>query len=173
MPSKRERERVAEIVRDAGGRIVGRTRLQKVAYLLELAGQGGGFDFEYRHYGPYSESLFDAAQIANAFGLLSEEECIAKWGGHYSIYSITDRVDKTLDECRVRFASTAAQIGAVELELAATAAYLFAVENYSDPWAETMRRKPDKASGGRLEKAKDAYRSLLELKTPKPLPHIA
>lgn len=172
MPSKKERERVAEIVRDAGGQIVGRTRLQKVAYLLELTGLGSGFEFEYRHYGPYSESLFDAAQTANAFGLLIEEERTAKWGGHYSIYSITDSVDKSVDECRFNFASRAAQVGAVELELAATAAYLFAVEHFSDPWAETVRRKPEKAAEGRLEKAREAYRSLLEFHTPKPLPQI-
>ncbi len=46
------RRETAEIVRDVGGRIVGRTRLQKIAYLLELAGFGVGFRFEYRHFGP-------------------------------------------------------------------------------------------------------------------------
>jgi uncharacterized protein YwgA len=60
-------QKAAEIVRDAGGRIVGRTKLQKVAYLLELAGLGDGFQFEYRHYGPYSEDLAGAIQMANAF----------------------------------------------------------------------------------------------------------
>ena len=43
--AKASRNGAAEIVRDGGGRIVGRTRLQKVAYLLELAGFGGGFRF--------------------------------------------------------------------------------------------------------------------------------
>jgi hypothetical protein len=36
---------------------------------------------------------------------------------------------------------------AVELELAATAAFL-AYERFPDPWGETARRKPEK-SGGR------------------------
>ena len=45
---KRDVDKVAEIIRAAGGEIVGRTRLQKVAYLLELAGLGHGFRFEYR-----------------------------------------------------------------------------------------------------------------------------
>jgi hypothetical protein len=40
------------IVRDAGGHIVGRTRLQKIAFMLEPAGLGGGFPFRYKHYGP-------------------------------------------------------------------------------------------------------------------------
>lgn len=34
MSVKREREKVAEIVRDAGGQIVGRTRLQKLLTCL-------------------------------------------------------------------------------------------------------------------------------------------
>ena len=36
-------DKAAAIVRDAGGRIVGRTKLQKIAYLLELSGLGEGF----------------------------------------------------------------------------------------------------------------------------------
>ena len=40
MRRKRDTEKVAAIIRDAGGKIVGRTRLQKTGYLLELAGLG-------------------------------------------------------------------------------------------------------------------------------------
>ena len=54
---KRDIDKVADIIRDAGGKVVGRTRLQKLGYLLELSGLGDGFSFEYRHYGPYSEEL--------------------------------------------------------------------------------------------------------------------
>ena len=43
MPRKRDTDKVVAIVRDAGGTIVGRTRLLKTAYLLELAGLGEGF----------------------------------------------------------------------------------------------------------------------------------
>ena len=173
MSVKREREKVAEIVRDAGGQIVGRTRLQKIAYLLELTGQGEGFDFEYRHYGPYSESLSDAVRVANAFGLIEEKEQVAKWGGRYSIYSVKESGDVQPQNARAVFARAAAQIGAVELELAATAAYLADVEHCSDPWAETSKRKPDKVRDGRLDRAKEAYRGLLALDTPQPLPKIA
>ncbi len=172
MSVKREREKVAEIVRDAGGQIVGRTRLQKIAYLLELTGQGEGFDFEYRHYGPYSESLSDAARVASAFGLIEEEDCVAQWGGHYSIYSAKGCGELSSESTRTKFAKAAASIGAVELELAATAAYLAAVEHCPDPWGETGKRKPDKIGNGRLEKAKEAYRRLSSLETPQPLPNI-
>ncbi len=73
------RRETAEIVRDVGGRIVGRTRLQKVAYLLELAGFGVGFHFEYRHFGPYCEELAEGMRAAQAFGLIEEEERPTEW----------------------------------------------------------------------------------------------
>lgn len=171
--AKPDRERAAEIVRDAGGRIVGRTRFQKVAYLLELAGFGGGFDFGYRHYGPYSQDLADAVRLARAFDLLHETEHPTTWGGWYSVFELKGKLDRREDRDRSAFAERAAAIDAVELELAATAAYLASVEKSTDPWEETAELKPEKAAEGRLENAKRAYRDLLKLKTPKPLPSIA
>src|SRR5580693_3962979 len=88
-PRKRDFQKVADIVHDAGGEVVGRTRLQKIAYLLELAGLGEGFDFEYRHYGPYSDQLAAATRLAGAFGLIKEEERPTAWGGFYSVYTAT------------------------------------------------------------------------------------
>ena len=153
---KREWVKAAEIVRDAGGRIVGRTKLQKIAYLLELCGLGEGFQFEYRHYGPYSEGLSQAIKMADAFGLVREEERAADWGGTYSIYSTTEQEERA-SEPRIVFARTAAQIAAIELELAATAAYLRATERCADPWEETRKLKPEKATNQRLQAAKKAY----------------
>lgn len=170
--NKPDRLKAAEIVRDAGGMIVGRTRLQKVAYLLELAGLGDGFRFEYRHYGPYSEGLADAIYVADAFGMVTEEEKPASWGGLYSIYRATAKAGDRVLGARAKFAEEAAKVDSVELELAATAAYLSAVEKCADPWAETARRKPDKAGEGRLDRAKEAYRRLLALETVNPLPAI-
>ena len=167
---KTDWQKAAEIVRDAGGQIVGRTKLQKVAYLLGLAGLGDDFQFEYRHYGPYSEDLAEAIQMADAFGLVTEEERRADWGGIYSIFSSTDRAGSRNQGVRAHFAEAAAKIGAVELELAATAAYLHTVEEFSDPWGETARRKPEKARDGRLEAAKRAYKQLEQIA---PLPNIA
>ncbi|WP_372397140.1 hypothetical protein ABMY26_24015 [Azospirillum sp. HJ39] len=165
-------QKAAEIVRDAGGQIVGRTRLQKVAFLLELAGFGEGFPFEYRHYGPYSEALADSIRAASVFDLVDEREQTASWGGMYSIYSATPEAGLRRDDGRARFAEAAASIDSIELELAATAAFLAAVERSDDPWGETARRKPEKVEGGRLDRAKDAYRRLLSLPTSKPLPRI-
>jgi uncharacterized protein len=60
---------------------------------------------------------------------------------------------------------------AVELELAATAVFL-SKDGYNDPWAETARRKPEKAQSGRIERAKRLLRRLGSLDTPVPLPNI-
>jgi uncharacterized protein YwgA len=163
-------QKAAEIVRDAGGRIIGRTKLQKVAYLLELSGLGSGFQFEYRHYGPYSEELAEAIKMADAFGLVTEEERQADWGGVYSIYSSTEKLRNQASP-RVQLARAAAEIGAVELELAATAAYLRAAEGSAEPWGETKKLKPEKATPSRLAAAKAAYRDLWKM-CPKNLPDI-
>ena len=172
MPDKPDHQKAAEIVRDAGGTIVGRTRLQKVGCLLELAGLGSGFKFEYHYYGPYSEALTEAVRMAEAFDLMTEKEQVASWGGTYSIFTTSPGLGTPDSNDRSRFAQEAAKIDAIELELAATAAFLAAVEGRADAWEETARRKPDKAGNGRLEKAKLAYGHLSSLKSPKPLPNI-
>lgn len=166
----------ASIVRDAGGELVGRTRLQKIAFLMQLAGFGDEFSFEYHHFGPYSEELAQAMEIAVALGPVSEEERMADWGGRYSIFRLRERQEAP-DPERASFVQQALRLGAVELELAATAAYLFAYEGVGrdtgeNPWLETRRRKPSKAAEGRLERAAQAYQQLRQVKTRRPLPEL-
>jgi hypothetical protein len=166
----------AQIVQDAGGELVGRTRLQKIAYLAQLAGFPLGFEFEYHHYGPYSEDLARGMDIATLVGVVGEEERQADWGGRYSIYRV--KVSKNPpDPGRSAFVQRAKIIDANELELAATAAYLFVVEKIGNgkpgnPWHETRRRKPQKSENGRLERAAQAYADLRKLSTPHELPRL-
>jgi len=174
--SRDKRMAAAQIVQDAGGELVGRTRLQKIAFLLSLCGFSDEFSFEYRHYGPYSEDLAQAMDIAAALGPVKEVERLADWGGHYSVYTLLQPVDQD-DVLRSAFVQKAKLIDAVELELAATAAYLFSYEGIGDtvtgnPWHETRRRKPTKAGNGRLERAAEAYDELRRLKTIRPLPEL-
>jgi hypothetical protein len=159
------------MIRDAGGKIVGRTRLQKLAYFLELAGLGEGFAFEYRHYGPYSEDLASAAQLADFLGYLDEAETPTNWGGFYSVYTTEDRVPVSADHARLQIAKRGAMADPIELELAATAAF-FAAQGHTDPWGETAKRKPEKATESRLSNAKLLYKSLQSVKAPKSLPDI-
>jgi hypothetical protein len=167
----------ARIVQDAGGELVGRTRLQKIAFLLELAGLGDEFSFEYRHYGPYSEELAQAMEVAAALGPVREEERLADWGGRYSIYTLPDGPVGPSDPARIAIVQQAKRIDPVELELAATAAYLFSKEGIGtrgqgNPWQETRRRKPAKAANGRLESAAKAYEELRKVMTVRPLPAL-
>lgn len=171
--------KAAAIVRDAGGHLVGRTRLQKVTYLAQLAGFAAEFSFEYHHYGPFSEDLAEAMQIASGLRLVQEEERPTTWGGWYSIYTCPDPLpDLPPQSGRAAFLADATKVSPLELELAATAAYLYAEEGIGrtkpgDPWAETARLKPDKAADGRLDRAKAGYRRLCLQPTPQPLPPIA
>jgi uncharacterized protein YwgA len=165
---KTDGEKVKSIIADAGGQIVGRTKLQKIAYLLEVAGKGDGFHFDYHHYGPYSEDLTRAASIASMTGDISEKEQSTNWGGFYSIYTTSTSSQK--NGVRQRLVKTAAKANSVVLELAATAVY-FAKNGESDPWKETERRKPDKAEGGRLDEAKILYEDLRDISPTLPAIH--
>lgn len=165
-------ERAARIVEDAGGRIIGRTRLQKTAYLLSVAGLEDGFSFVYKHYGPFSEALADGALAAGLLGLIDETEQRAAWGGSYSTYTSDGGAGSNAPAARIRLATEAASADAIELELAATAVYL-ATKGHADPWTETARRKPEKGEGGRIERAKALLLRLAAIPTPQPLPQIA
>lgn len=162
-------QRVAGIIRTAGGRIVGRTRLQKITYLLQLVGYDSKFPFEYYHYGPYSEDLALDTTLGDIFNTLTEKEEVANWGGKYSVFTVNGTSE---DNEFSAFAKAAADSNAVELELAATAAFLAHEEKCDDPWTETARRKPEKAANGHLENAKTLYQRLAAISTPKPLPDL-
>lgn len=164
-------KKVAAIIADSGGRVVGRTRLQKIAYLLTITGMEDGLTFGYKHYGPYSEDLASAARLGNLLGDLHEVEHATSWGGSYSVFTAQPPANAVVDNGRRQFATTAANSDAVELELAATAVFL-AREGFEDPWSETARRKPEKAELDRLERAKDLLRALAQIPTPQPLPAI-
>lgn len=167
--SKNDFEKAADIIREAGGRLVGRTRLQKIAYLLEAAGLGAGFDFEYRHYGPYSERLANAVAAASQFGIICEEEHATSWGGFYSVFIAAPTISSRSEE-RAALISATAESDPVALELAATAVFL-AREGEDDPWGETAIRKPEKANA-KLEKAKALYSNLRSIPVPRELPAI-
>ena len=164
-------EDAANIVRDVGGRLVGRTRLQKLAYLLEATGLGTGFCFDYRRFGPYSDDLSICARDAALLGLISEEEVPTSWGGTYSVFTTQGGPRENVLEARLELSRIANAADPVELELAATAVFL-ALEGHSAPWDEVCRRKPEKSERGRLEKAKSLYERIRALPTPEPMPEF-
>lgn len=54
---------VLRILQAAKGEIEGRTRIQKIVYLIEEIGNSSNFFYSYHHYGPYSEELTDTLNI--------------------------------------------------------------------------------------------------------------
>lgn len=169
--SKELAARIANVVRDAGGMVVGRTKLQKMVYLLVQAGFEDEIPYSYKHYGPYSDVVAGAARDAHLLGFLEERELEANWGGRYSVYTSLNAQVLGRENRKVQFAELIAAADAVELELAATALFLKR-EGVSEAWAETQRRKPEKSAGGRLDRAKLLYAKLSSVQLPKPLPPV-
>jgi uncharacterized protein len=166
-----EAQKVKEIIRDAGGEVIGRTRLQKIGYILFSAGLEDDFDFSYKHYGPFSDELANAAREAGLLGLITEKEQVANWGGSYSVFRASGQIPADVPAARRQVAKLAAKADAVALELAATALFLVN-EGIADAWEETQRRKPEKADAGRLDAAKSLYEKLRAINTPHSLPEI-
>lgn len=170
--SRAEAQRAQEVIRDAGGRVVGRTRLQKIAYILTASGLDNTFSFSYKHYGPFSEELATAAREAQLLGLVNETEHVAGWGGSYSVFQVNQAAaPEGVSEARLSLARLAAQADAAALELAATALFL-SKEGVAHPWEETERRKPEKATQGRLQAAKALYQQFRQIVAPEPWPNI-
>ena len=164
-------EEVTNIIRDAGGRIVGRTKLQKVAYFLAATGLDNSFRFAYKHYGPFSDQLASSAKLGALFGNFVERQDPATWGGTYSTYTLDDAQDVDSSDPRRLLASTSAEADSIELELAATAVFLY-YDGYADPWGETAQRKPAKSTPERLAKSKALLASLARVDVPRPLPRV-
>jgi len=101
---------------------------------------------------------------------MNEVEKEASWGGLFSIYSTRDRTPHSTSKAKLKLIRLAAEADAIELELAATALFL-SLQGEPNPWEETTRRKPDKASG-RLEKAKKLYSQFSEIRSPRQLPRL-
>jgi len=162
---------VAAVIQAAGGRFVGKTRLQKTVCLLELAGYDLGFDFFYYRHGPYSENLSVAISDAATLGLIAEKSDRAQWGGTFSVFESQHDAPLSLSPQAVELVQIASQADSIELELAVTAAFL-ADQGESLPWEEVVSRKSQKASDVRLGKAKLLYEHLAAVKVDKPLPKL-
>ncbi len=150
---------IADIIRAAGGRLVSRIRLQKIAYILDRLGAESGFKYSYHHYGPYSRELDSAIVDAEAFNLVVESfDRRISDGARYSIFETSDGQkdrdysylkNKELQSLVKKLASTNVTV----LELAATANWIAAVEEIADWEVEIKRRKGSKTDKGRLEEA--------------------
>lgn len=154
-------ESVAKIVGLNGGKLVGKTRLQKSSYFLEELGVGFGFPFEYYFYGPYSEELSEFLDYASALNLIDVKWDRTSAGDKYAIFETKSKFeDEDIDDFRKSILSVLAGYDSVVLELAATADFLEKNGYGTEAWKETCSRKAEKASQNRIVKAKDLLGAL-------------
>lgn len=157
---------VSSVIAANGGSVVGRIRLQKIFYLLDQLGINSGFEYEYHHYGPFSDELASAVEDAKAFGLVKETYGRrAADGAKYSIFSsskISDEVFSDLNISRSKSAlGVMSKYSATVLELAATIHWLKFAEGLEQDWQEELvRRKGPKTDGGRTELASTLLQEL-------------
>lgn len=158
---------VVDLIALNGGEMVGRTRLQKGAYLLHRCGANFDLFFTYHHYGPYSFELADGCLDAHAEGRIEIEERPGRYRIRYAIFRLQENVKPSgclgalsTDEVRP-FMEKIKKVSDIVLELAATIVYF--VEGGYDmkrAVAETKARKSLKATPERLEKALSLIRDL-------------
>src|SRR5690348_2924626 len=151
---------VPSLIQAAGGEVVGKIRLQKIVYLLDQMGLHSGFNFEYHHYGPYSEQLAEQVEDDVIFGRIVAAPRRRRTDGvPYLTFSATHageggRIDEWLTADAIQNALREMQRhSATVLEVAATINWLSAIEGWDDWKPELLRRKGAKAQNGRDKEA--------------------
>ena len=161
---------VVNLIALNGGKLVGRTRLQKEAYLLHRCGAKFElpFPFIYHHYGPYSLALADGLIDAYDGDRIDIEEQLGSYGVRYAIFTSKtgnhDAPDRLGDLSADRVRSLLREMQEVSdivLELAATIVFLREEGGYvHDAIEETKARKPLKATAERMKQALNLLRKL-------------
>ena len=158
---------VVDLIALNGGKLVGRTRLQKGAYLLHRCGANFDLFFTYHHYGPYSFELAEGCLDACAEGWIEIEEKPGRHGTRYAIFKLGENAKPSgrlgvlsADEVRP-FLEKMQKVSDVVLELAATIVY-FLEDGYDMERAvtETKVRKPLKANEANLARANSLIHKL-------------
>lgn len=149
-----------QIFQAGDGDIVGRIRLQKIAYLLQQKGGGSDLFFTYHHYGPYSRDLADALDWAVIREDIEEKERKTGYGSTYSAFHWKKDVQEPavvvgvlpMSEAKSYVAKLKKQPSVI-LELAATIHWLRFKEQVND-WREQLRiRKQLKATDANIARA--------------------
>ena len=158
---------VVDVVALAGGHLVGRTRMQKTIYLLDVLGLRSGASYYYYNFGPFSDEIADGISDSKFRGdLIEQTGHRMSDGSPFSIFKTNKGVEQVhevgaLPADKVkgalqRFASYNSTI----LELAATIHWLARIEKVPDWQNELVRRKGLKTQNGRMERAADLLREL-------------
>ena len=158
---------VCTLVALSGGKVVGRTRLQKEAYLLDRCGANFEIPFSYHHYGPYSFELANGWTDAAADKRITIREKTGRHGVPYSIFRLKDKsVENSLSlgglgsEDAQDKLEKMGRVSDIVLELAATIALLWQKGYGEQAVEEVVTRKPLKARSERVAKALELLREL-------------
>lgn len=155
---------VSDLIQLNGGEVTGKTRLQKIAYLLEAKDLGYGVDFDYHNFGPFSAEIAFAADDAEALGWIETRERPGFHAVPYIVFSSTDDAPEIAEDGKTEPRRSALNVmgeySALVLELAATAVYLKR-SGYPDSfWGEVKKRKAVKATPERIKSAKKLIEDL-------------
>jgi uncharacterized protein YwgA len=148
-----------------GGKIVGKTRLQKTVYLLQKLCNAEAYSFEYHYYGPYSAELANDIDTASCMGVVKTSERHGYYSMPYVVYETEERKaapvfgDTALVKKRLRELES---VNAIVLELAATWIFLKDEGGMGRTEIEEALRslKPTKASKDGLRQAASALRRM-------------
>ena len=162
---------VVNLVALNDNQLIGRTRLQKQAYLLDRCGADFGLQFIYHRYGPYCLELAGGADDAQAGRRIAIEEKLGRHGVPYAIFKSDKEtgypsgLGKLNNDKARSLLQRMNKVSDIILELAATIVFLRDEWDYFgkgsiDPVDETKARKPLKATDERIGKALELLHDL-------------
>jgi uncharacterized protein YwgA len=151
---------VVDLVALSGGRLVGRTRMQKSVYLLDAKGLNSGAAFYYYNFGPFSDEIADGISDSKFAGALIEKtEHRQSDGSPFSIFETGKQADQVTALGSLPLAEAKGLLdrlgtaSSTVLELASTVHWLVTVEKVADWHTELKKRKGAKTEGGRVNNA--------------------
>ena len=74
MRSLERLDKLSQIIRAAGGEILGKTKFQKIVFLAQEKGYYLGYDYNYYHYGVFSPDLEADIHLGEDFEYFKQEE---------------------------------------------------------------------------------------------------
>lgn len=157
---------LAGMFKAAEGTIVGRIRLQKIAYLIQEKSGGDDLWFTYYHYGPYSRDLAEELDRSVVLEKINEGFRETGYGSTYSVFEWKGQLPSAenvgampIDEAE-KLISKLKNKPSVILELAATIHWLKAKEKVADWRKELKIRKTLKATEQNIERAESILKEL-------------
>lgn len=155
------RSLAALIAAHPGGKIVGRTRLQKEVKLLQRLDYPTDYSYTIHFYGPYSEELQSDVGLLEAFSFVEETQEVSAEGNPY--YVLRSKSTESLPDVQ-KFQPLVQVLDAsptVVLELAATYdAFRETGATHSEALERLRRKKGGKCDGGNEDAALRLLQSL-------------